>query len=230
MRRLLLAATLAATIVGAPHAAAASDGYCCVSAGLVVSYDATAQRISARWRTPAVGTTAQEIRAGDRLGADGVVDLGPRSVHAALAGASSFSMPAAKLALVLASHGGVFVQVRFACAAKTAVAPCSTGSLWSKPVQLTADEAAPAPTPKPSPSIESQQQRVHLTSNGTQACLDAFAALKQIIDKLNANTAAAKRAAAAGQSTAAYLREQNRLRGAFETAYSTAKRACAPKQ
>lgn len=217
-----------AALAATGDAARAADGYCCVAAGLVVSYDASAHRISARWGNPVAGASSTEIRAGDRLGADGVVDAAsPRTVRAYLAGANAISVGAGKLALVLETRASGFVQVRFACSAKTASRPCATGAFWSRPVQVTAEPAEPAqPAKKDAPAIE--WQRVKLKSNGTQACLDSFDALRSVIADLNANTAAAKKAAAAGKSTSAFAAEQRRLLARFNKLYAAAKRACAP--
>jgi hypothetical protein len=216
-----------AALAATGSAARAADGYCCVTARLVVSYDAGAHRISARWGNPVAGASSTEIRAGDRLGADGVVDLAsPRTVRARVDGANAISVGAGKLALVLATHASGFVQVRFACSAKTASRPCATGAFWSRPVQVTAEPAEPAK--KDAPPIDSTQQRVQIKSNGTQACLEAFAALRSVIADLNANTADAKKAAAAGKSTSAFAAEQRRLKARFDKLYAAAKRACAP--
>lgn len=147
-------------------------------------------------------------------------------MRARLGGANAISVGAGKLALVLATHASGFVQVRFACSAKTASRPCATGAFWSRPVQVMAEPAQPAK--KDAPAIESTQQRVKVKSNGTQACRESFDALQSVIADLTANTAAAKRAAAAGKSTTALAAKQRRLLARFDKLYAAAKRACAP--
>lgn len=232
MRRLVLLALLVVVATAAsPPPAAAADGHCCVAAGLEASYDASAHRISARWGTPRAAALALEIRAADRLDADGVADASSaRSVRARLApGATAFDLGTSKLAVVLASHASVFVQVRFGCPARTEGPPCSTRTFWSRPVQVTADDEPPGKR-ETKPPVESSWQRVRITSNGTRACLDAFDRVRAAIAALNANTAAAKNAAAEGKSTARYVREQARLKRSFDAEYATAVTACAKKK
>lgn len=230
MRRWLLAAAVAAAVVGtwagAPAAVRQSD-YCCVNAGLQTSYFSAAKRITARWQAAPGGVTPVEVRAGDRLGADGVVDLSsPRTVRVRAQG-SAASFGAGRLAVVLDNHAGVFVQVRFTCSSAATLRSCAGGAFWSRPAHVTA--AAPAPPEAGSggsTALDIFQKGVHIKSNGTKACRDAFPPLSGIIGDLNANTAAAKTASAAGKSTAALEKRQNELLGRFKLLYDAALAAC----
>ncbi len=226
MRRLVVA--LAVAIAVAPAAGArTTDAYCCVDAHLGVSYDAGRATISARWGSPLAGAAAVEIRAGDRLDAHGVVDRSsPRSVATRLAGGSSYSVPARAVAVVLATHASVFVQVRFACPGGAAAGACASGSFWSRPVSVTADEPAAGATKKSGNGITVNSRRVTIQPNGTQACLDWFAKLGAIGDKITANTRAAKTAADAGQSTAPFAKKQSTLKALYAVALTAAQRAC----
>ncbi|MGZ4388656.1 MAG: hypothetical protein ACXVZL_04670 [Gaiellaceae bacterium] len=212
-------------LVFAPAGRAAD--HCCVAAGLDTSYDAASHRIGVRWGTPLSGATAVELRISDRLGADGVADASsPRSSRFHVSG-SGGSVGAGPLAVVLAAHGGIFVQVRFTGPARPTGPPCATGAFWSKPVQLTADDSAP--TKQAGGGLDTTQHRVQITSNGTQACKDAFARLSKVIAALNANTQAAIKAKAAHKDTAPYAGRQKTLKALFDTEYAKAQKACAKR-
>jgi len=227
MWRALLAASVIAACTAGPAAARGAD-YCCVNAGLSASYDSSSKRISAHWQAAPSGVTPVELRAGDRLGADGVVDSSsPRFLRLQARGTGG-SFGAGRLALVLDSHGGVFVQVRFSCSPETGVKACASGAFWSRPLQITADDSVQAGKASSGSSpLEVVSTNVHLTSNGTQACLDAWNTLKGVIAQVSGNTAAAKRARDAGASTAPYAKKQVELMKLFERDYKAAKAACA---
>ena len=235
MRRLIwttLAAALALALGGAGGSGARAAQYdpsahCCVAAGLDSSYDAASHRIGVRWGTPVSGAAAVELRISDRLGVDGIADASsPRSRRFHVSGGGG-SVGAGPLAVVLAAHGGIFVQVRFTCPARTTGPPCATGAFWSKPVQLTADESTP--TKQAGGGLETTQTRVKIASNGTKACADSFAVLRTLIAKLTANTKAAVQAKEAGRSTAPYERRQTELKRQFDTEYAHALKACAKR-
>lgn len=225
LRSWLVPVALVAAAAVTPSAAA-GDPYCCIESGLKATYEVSRNRIVAHWAAPPGGVTAVELRAGDRLGADGIVDLSSRSVRVRVQGDSA-SVGAGRLEVVLVNRAGVFVQVRFTCAARTPK-PCASGSFWSKPVHVTAEEANAAGDGDSGGSpLTIVQQAVRLKSNGSQACESALVELRRLIKLISANTAAAKEAHASGRSTKPYLHRQRALMKLFDAAYAAAKTACA---
>jgi hypothetical protein len=231
MWRSLLLFSVAA-VVAAGSATAANPDYCCLNANLKASYDAKAKRISAHWAAAdgSNGVTAVELRAGERLGADGIVDLSGHVVRTRTA-AGSATVGAGSLVLLLSNHASVFVQVRFTCASPTVAKACKTGAFWSNPVQVMEEDSAQVGGGGGGGSgtaVDStgKQYRVHIKGNGTRMCNDLLTVLGGIIHDLNENTAEGNRLKKLHKPTGKVTQRQAELLADFKRYYTAALRDC----
>lgn len=232
MRAAAIVAVALVAAWSAEPAAARTGDYCCAPANLSATYDTATKRITAHWAGDKNGVTAVELRIGDRLGADGVVDRGTRTIriHAKSGGAGVAAGP---LAVVLDNHGGVFAQVRFRCATRQPAPYCTSGAFWSKPAHVTAEDSPQTggagnggSTSGSGYDITETYVSVHFHLNGTNECLLAVGKVKSVIEDLKENTAAAKRAASAHQSAARYAKRQAELLAELKRDYASYKLAC----